>query len=209
MQIQTILNSDIVMQFDECTLTGKVKGLRPHHQRKEARVSMELSLRWAKRCITEFERLQNPNALFGIVQGGMFENLREESLAALVDMNLPGYAVGGVSVGEPKDEMLRVMNHIVHKLPENKPRYLMGVGTPEDLVDGVAAGVDMFDCVMPTRNAATATCSPALATCACAMPRTRPTSARLTRPVRATPARPSAVLTCTTWTAAVKCSAPC
>ncbi|MEN9452579.1 MAG: hypothetical protein RLZZ369_1638, partial [Pseudomonadota bacterium] len=120
---------------------------------KEARVSMELSLRWAKRCITEFERLQNPNALFGIVQGGMFENLREQSLAALVDMNLPGYAVGGVSVGEPKEEMLRVMNHIVHKLPDNKPRYLMGVGTPEDLVDGVAAGVDMFDCVMPTRNA--------------------------------------------------------
>ena len=154
MQIQTILNSDIVMQFDECTPYWQgEKGSGHITSEKEARVSMELSLRWAKRCITEFERLQNPNALFGIVQGGMFENLREESLAALVDMNLPGYAVGGVSVGEPKDEMLRVMNHIVHKLPENKPRYLMGVGTPEDLVDGVAAGVDMFDCVMPTRNA--------------------------------------------------------
>ncbi|HET8871663.1 MAG TPA: tRNA guanosine(34) transglycosylase Tgt [Aquabacterium sp.] len=154
MQIQTILNSDIVMQFDECTPYWQgEKGSGHITTEKEARVSMELSLRWAKRCITEFERLQNPNALFGIVQGGMFENLREESLAALVDMNLPGYAVGGVSVGEPKEEMLRVMNHIVHKLPENKPRYLMGVGTPEDLVDGVAAGVDMFDCVMPTRNA--------------------------------------------------------
>ncbi|MDE1999158.1 MAG: tRNA guanosine(34) transglycosylase Tgt [Burkholderiales bacterium] len=154
MQIQTILNSDIVMQFDECTPYWQgEKGSGHITTEKEARSSMELSLRWAKRCITEFERLQNPNALFGIVQGGMFENLREESLAALVDMNLPGYAVGGVSVGEPKDEMLRVMNHIVHKLPENKPRYLMGVGTPEDLVDGVAAGVDMFDCVMPTRNA--------------------------------------------------------
>ena len=154
MQIQTILNSDIVMQFDECTPYWQgEKGSGHITTEKEARSSMELSLRWAKRCITEFERLQNPNALFGIVQGGMFENLREHSLAALVDMNLPGYAVGGVSVGEPKDEMLRVMNHIVHKLPENKPRYLMGVGTPEDLVDGVAAGVDMFDCVMPTRNA--------------------------------------------------------
>ncbi len=131
MQIQTILNSDIVMQFDECTPYWQgEKGSGHITSEKEARVSMELSLRWAKRCITEFERLQNPNALFGIVQGGMFENLREESLAALVDMNLPGYAVGGVSVGEPKDEMLRVMNHIVHKLPDNKPRYLMGVGTP-------------------------------------------------------------------------------
>jgi queuine tRNA-ribosyltransferase len=157
MQIQTTLNSDIVMQFDECTPYWKGgnegKALGHITTEKEARASMELSLRWAKRCITEFDKLQNPNALFGIVQGGMFEHLREESLAGLADMNLPGYAVGGVSVGEPKDEMLRVMNHIVHKLPPHKPRYLMGVGTPEDLVAGVAAGVDMFDCVMPTRNA--------------------------------------------------------
>ncbi len=154
MQIQTILNSDIVMQFDECTPYWKGdKSLGHITTEKEARASMELSLRWAKRCQTEFDKLQNPNALFGIVQGGMFENLREESLAALVDMDLPGYAVGGVSVGEPKDEMLRVMNHISPKLPTNKPRYLMGVGTPEDLVAGVAAGIDMFDCVMPTRNA--------------------------------------------------------
>jgi len=154
MQIQTILNSDIVMQFDECTPYWKGdKSLGHITTEKEARASMELSLRWAKRCQTEFDKLQNPNALFGIVQGGMFEHLREESLAALADMNLPGYAVGGVSVGEPKDEMLRVMNHISHQLPANKPRYLMGVGTPEDLVAGVAAGIDMFDCVMPTRNA--------------------------------------------------------
>jgi queuine tRNA-ribosyltransferase len=154
MQIQTILNSDIVMQFDECTPYWKGdKSLGHITTEKEARASMELSLRWAKRCITEFTNLENPNALFGIVQGGMFENLREESLAGLVDLNLPGYAIGGVSVGEPKDEMLRVMNHITPKLPANKPRYLMGVGTPEDLVAGVATGVDMFDCVMPTRNA--------------------------------------------------------
>ncbi|MEJ5896764.1 tRNA guanosine(34) transglycosylase Tgt [Aquabacterium sp. G14] len=154
MQIQTILNSDIVMQFDECTPYWKGdKSLGHITTEKEARASMELSLRWAKRCQAEFDRLENPNALFGIVQGGMFEHLREESLAALADMNLPGYAIGGVSVGEPKDEMLRVMNHISPKLPANKPRYLMGVGTPEDLVAGVATGVDMFDCVMPTRNA--------------------------------------------------------
>jgi hypothetical protein len=114
---------------------------------------MELSLRWARRCQGEFARLENPNALFGIVQGGMFENLREESLAALVDMDFPGYAIGGVSVGEPKEEMLHIMGHTPHRLPANKPRYLMGVGTPEDLVQGVADGVDMFDCVMPTRNA--------------------------------------------------------
>ena len=114
---------------------------------------MELSLRWARRCQAEFARLENPNALFGIVQGGMFENLREESLAQLVEMDFPGYAIGGVSVGEPKEEMLRIMAHTPHRLPAHKPRYLMGVGTPEDLVEGVAQGVDMFDCVMPTRNA--------------------------------------------------------
>ncbi|HSN80775.1 MAG TPA: tRNA guanosine(34) transglycosylase Tgt, partial [Rhodoferax sp.] len=119
----------------------------------EARTSMEMSLRWAKRSQDEFARLENPNALFGIVQGGMFEGLRQESLEQLVAMDFPGYAVGGVSVGEPKDEMLRIMAHTPHRLPWHKPRYLMGVGTPEDLVEGVAQGVDMFDCVMPTRNA--------------------------------------------------------
>jgi queuine tRNA-ribosyltransferase len=154
MQIQAVLNSDIVMQFDECTPYWQgEKGSGHITTEKEARSSMELSLRWARRSKSEFERLQNPNALFGIVQGGMFENLRQESLDALVEMDFPGYAVGGVSVGEPKDEMLRIMNHTPHRLPAHKPRYLMGVGTPEDLVDGVAAGVDMFDCVMPTRNA--------------------------------------------------------
>ncbi len=155
MRIQTTLNSDIVMQFDECTpyisVEPKTKGQLTTES--EARCSMELSLRWAQRCRTEFARLENPNALFGIVQGGMFKHLRQESLEQLVAMDLPGYAVGGVSVGEPKDEMLRIMAHTPHRLPAHKPRYLMGVGTPEDLVEGVAQGVDMFDCVMPTRNA--------------------------------------------------------
>jgi queuine tRNA-ribosyltransferase len=150
MQIQTVLNSDIVMQFDECTPYDTKGHITTE---SEARVSMELSLRWARRCVAEFGNLENPNALFGIVQGGMFENLRQESLDALVELDLPGYAVGGVSVGEPKEEMQRIMAHTPHRLPANKPRYLMGVGTPEDLVEGVGAGVDMFDCVMPTRNA--------------------------------------------------------
>jgi queuine tRNA-ribosyltransferase len=150
MQIQTTLNSDIVMQLDECT-PYETKGHLTTEA--EARKSMEMSRRWAVRSKDEFARLENPNALFGIVQGGMFTNLRQESLDALVEMNFPGYAVGGVSVGEPKDQMLEIMAHTPHRLPENKPRYLMGVGTPEDLVQGVADGVDMFDCVMPTRNA--------------------------------------------------------
>jgi len=150
MQVQRALNSDIVMQFDECT-PYETKGHITTE--REARVSMELSLRWAQRCRTEFERLENPNALFGIVQGGMFENLRQESLDALVAMDLPGYAIGGVSVGEPKELMRSIVAHTPHRLPEHKPRYLMGVGTPEDLIDGVMGGVDMFDCVMPTRNA--------------------------------------------------------
>jgi queuine tRNA-ribosyltransferase len=150
MQIQTVLNSDIVMQFDECTPYDTKGHITTE---SEARQSMELSLRWASRCVSEFGRLKNPNALFGIVQGGMFEYLRQESLDALVELNLPGYAIGGVSVGEPKEEMQRIMAHTPHRLPADKPRYLMGVGTPEDLVEGVGAGVDMFDCVMPTRNA--------------------------------------------------------
>ena len=150
MQIQTTLNSDIVMQFDECTPYDTQGHITTE---AEARSSMELSLRWAQRCQAEFTRLQNPNALFGIVQGGMFEHLREASLAALVEMDFPGYAIGGVSVGEPKEEMQRIMAHTPHRLPAHKPRYLMGVGTPQDLVQGVADGVDMFDCVMPTRNA--------------------------------------------------------
>ena len=150
MQIQRVLDSDIAMQFDECTAwqkDGQVAG------EAEVRRSMEMSLRWAKRSQDEFARLANPNALFGIVQGGMFEALREQSVAALAALDLPGYAIGGVSVGEPKEAMQRIVAHTPHRLPDNKPRYLMGVGTPEDLLDGVAAGVDMFDCVMPTRNA--------------------------------------------------------
>jgi len=150
MQIQTVLNSDIVMQFDECTPYESKGRLTTEG---EARASMELSLRWARRCVDEFARLRNPNALFGIVQGGMFERLREESLERLVELDLPGYAIGGVSVGEPKEDMQRIVAHTPQRLPANKPRYLMGVGTPEDIVDGVAAGVDLFDCVMPTRNA--------------------------------------------------------
>ena len=150
MQIQTVLNSDIVMQFDECTpyeTQGRIT------TEDEARASMELSLRWARRSRAEFERLGNPNALFGIVQGGMYPALRSESLDGLQSIGFDGYAVGGLSVGESKDEMLRIMAHTPHRLPAHKPRYLMGVGTPEDLVDGVACGVDLFDCVMPTRNA--------------------------------------------------------
>ena len=150
MQIQTVLNSDIVMQLDECTPYETHGQLTTPDQ---ARASMEMSRRWAVRSRDEFQRLGNPNALFGIVQGGMFEALRQESLEALVEMDFPGYAVGGVSVGEPKEEMLRIMAHTPHRLPTTKPRYLMGVGTPQDLVQGVADGVDMFDCVMPTRNA--------------------------------------------------------
>jgi queuine tRNA-ribosyltransferase len=185
MRIQKVLNSDIVMIFDECT---------PYPASiKEASDSMQLSLRWAKRSKDEFVRLQNlsvsqamsmlggkdeatkivlevhrraddasnaavikhdeRNALFGIIQGGMFEDLRDVSLAELTEIDFDGFAIGGLSVGEPKEEMLRILAHTAPKMPQNKPRYLMGVGTPEDLVDAVSYGIDMFDCVMPTRNA--------------------------------------------------------
>ncbi|MBR5458393.1 MAG: tRNA guanosine(34) transglycosylase Tgt [Burkholderiaceae bacterium] len=150
MQIQKVLNSDIVMQFDECT-PYEIDG-RPATE-AEAAKSMRMSLRWAKRCKDEFERLENPNALFGIVQGGMYEHLREESLQGLKELDFHGYAIGGLSVGEPKEDMMCILDAIAYQLPENKPRYLMGVGTPEDLVAGVSKGIDMFDCVMPTRNA--------------------------------------------------------
>jgi queuine tRNA-ribosyltransferase len=150
MQIQRSLNSDIVMQFDECT-PYEIDG-RPATA-EEAAKSMRMSLRWAQRSMNEFNRGENPNALFGIVQGGMYEHLRDESLAGLEDIDFPGLAIGGLSVGEPKEDMQRILAHVGPRLPENKPHYLMGVGTPEDLVEGVANGVDMFDCVMPTRNA--------------------------------------------------------
>ncbi|MCE3603026.1 tRNA guanosine(34) transglycosylase Tgt [Massilia sp. P8910] len=150
MQIQRALNSDIVMQFDECT-PYEIDG-RPATS-LEAAQSMRMSLRWAQRSMNEFTQGENPNALFGIVQGGMFENLRDESLAGLEEINFPGIAIGGLSVGEPKEDMMRMLEHVGPRLPANKPHYLMGVGTPEDLVAGVANGIDMFDCVMPTRNA--------------------------------------------------------
>lgn len=150
MQIQRVLNSDIVMQFDECT-PYEIDG-RPATT-DEAAKSMRMSLRWAKRSLDEFNREENPNALFGIVQGGMFEHLRDESLAGLEEIGFHGIAIGGLSVGEPKEDMMRILQHVGPRLPANKPHYLMGVGTPEDLVAGVANGIDMFDCVMPTRNA--------------------------------------------------------
>lgn len=143
MAVQKALGSDIVMIFDECT---------PYPASfAQAQSSMQLSLRWAKRCKIAHEG--NPSALFGIVQGGMYPELRRESLAGLVELDFNGYAIGGLSVGEPKDEMLMVLDEIADELPANKPRYLMGVGTPLDLIEGVKRGIDMFDCVMPTRNA--------------------------------------------------------
>lgn len=145
MQIQRSLNSDIAMIFDECTPYPATLD--------EAAKSMRLSLRWARRSRDEFERLGNPNALFGIVQGGMYEDLREESLAGLTEVGFHGFAIGGLSVGEPKEDMRRILAHTAPRLPSDKPRYLMGVGTPEDIVASVAEGIDMFDCVMPTRNA--------------------------------------------------------
>jgi queuine tRNA-ribosyltransferase len=150
MQIQKSLNSDIVMQFDECT-PYEIDG-RPATA-EEAATSMRMSLRWAQRSMNEFRAGENPNALFGIVQGGMFEHLRDESLAGLENIDFPGIAIGGLSVGEPKEDMMRMLAHVGPRLPAHKPHYLMGVGTPEDLVAGVANGIDMFDCVMPTRNA--------------------------------------------------------
>jgi queuine tRNA-ribosyltransferase len=150
MRIQTELNSDIAMVFDECT--PYMINDRPATA-EEAAVSMRMSLRWARRSRESFDALNNPNALFGIVQGGMFENLRDESLAGLQDIGFHGFAIGGLSVGEPKEDMMRILAHVAPRLPANSPRYLMGVGTPEDLVQGVAQGIDMFDCVMPTRNA--------------------------------------------------------
>lgn len=143
MRIQRTLNSDIVMIFDECT---------PYPaDETAARLSMELSLRWAER--SRQAHGSNPNALFGIVQGGMYEHLRDQSLTGLVNIGFDGYAIGGLSVGEPKSDMQRILKHTAPRLPADKPRYLMGVGTPADIVHAVAHGVDMFDCVLPTRNA--------------------------------------------------------
>lgn len=150
MEIQAALNSDIAMQFDECT-PYETNGMPTSE--KEAKQSLELSLRWGERSLKRFRDLNTENALFGIVQGGMFEHLREASLAGVANQGFDGIAIGGLSVGEPKPEFERILSFIGPKLPENKPHYLMGVGTPEDLVLGVSQGIDMFDCVMPTRNA--------------------------------------------------------
>jgi queuine tRNA-ribosyltransferase len=143
MRIQRVLDSDIAMIFDECT---GYPATRDH-----AAESMRLSLRWAER--SKRAHGDSPNAVFGIVQGGMYEDLREESLGALAGMGFDGYAIGGVSVGEPKEDMARIVEHTAPRLPAHAPRYLMGVGTPEDIVAAVKAGIDMFDCVLPTRNA--------------------------------------------------------
>lgn len=143
MAVQQKLGSDIVMIFDECTPYPATE--------PEARASMELSLRWAER--SKAAHGDNPAALFGIVQGGMYEHLRDISLTGLKQIGFDGYALGGLSVGEPKEEMLKVLEHMAPQMPADKPRYVMGIGTPEDLVDAVCRGMDMFDCVMPTRNA--------------------------------------------------------
>ena len=143
MQVQRDLGSDIVMCFDECTPYPTTE--------KEAKDSMELSMRWAQR--SKDAHGDNPSALFGIIQGGMYEHLRDESLQALKEIDFDGFAIGGLSVGEPKGEMIKILDHTAHQMPEDKPRYLMGVGTPKDLVEAVYRGVDMFDCVMPSRNA--------------------------------------------------------
>ena len=150
MRVQRALNADIVMVLDECT--------RYPSSERETGESMRLSLRWALRCKRWWEDSRrahegNANALFGIVQGGMVERLREESLAGLTSIGFEGYAIGGLSVGEPKRDKRRILAHTAARLPADKPRYLMGVGTPEDIVEAVAAGIDMFDCVLPTRNA--------------------------------------------------------
>ena len=146
MRIQRSLNSDIVMIFDECTPYPTDETM--------AKKSMELSLRWAERSRRAHDKDGgNPNALFGIIQGGMYESLRDLSLGELKDIGFDGYAIGGLSVGEPKSDMQRILKHSVHQLPVNKPRYLMGVGTPADILNAVSQGVDMFDCVLPTRNA--------------------------------------------------------
>lgn len=143
MQVQRTLGSDIVMAFDECT---------PYPASYEqAQTSMELSMRWAARC--KKAHVGNPNALFGIVQGGVFQDLRQASVHALVELGFDGYAIGGLSVGEPKEDMISVLEATTPGLPNDKPRYLMGVGKPQDIVEAVLRGIDMFDCVMPTRNA--------------------------------------------------------
>ena len=142
MRIQQVLNSDIAMAFDECTAYPATE--------KQAARSMQLSMRWALRCKKEWK---GENALFGIIQGGIYEHLRDESLGELTGIGFDGYAIGGLAVGEPAEERSRIMAHVAPRMPEERPRYLMGMGTPEDIVEAVGAGLDLFDCVLPTRNA--------------------------------------------------------
>jgi queuine tRNA-ribosyltransferase len=144
MEIETALGADIIMAFDECA---------PYPADYDyVKKSMERTTRWAKRCKDSFENTEN-QALFGIVQGGMFRDLREQSAKELVELDFPGYSIGGLSVGESKDLMYEVLDYTTPLLPKNKPRYLMGVGSPDALIEGVIRGVDMFDCVLPTRIA--------------------------------------------------------
>jgi len=142
MRIQQALNSDVAMAFDECTAYPATE--------KQAADSMRLSMRWARRSKNEW---RSENALFGIIQGGVYEKLRDQSLAELSAIGFDGYAIGGLAVGEPDEDRARVMAHVTPRMPADRPRYLMGMGTPEDLIGAVAAGLDMFDCVLPTRNA--------------------------------------------------------
>jgi queuine tRNA-ribosyltransferase len=143
MEVQRDLGADVVMIFDECTPYPATE--------QQAKKSMEMSLRWAKR--SKDAHADNPAALFGIIQGGMYPGLRDVSLQGLEDIGFDGYAIGGLSVGEPKQDMINILNHTTGQMPSDKPRYLMGVGKPEDIVEAVRRGIDMFDCVMPTRNA--------------------------------------------------------
>ena len=199
MAVQRALGSDIVMIFDECT---------PYPaDEKTAAASMALSLRWAER--SKQAHGDNPSALFGIVQGGMYEHLRDESLQGLTEIGFDGYAIGGLSVGEPKEDMVRVLDHLADKLPADKPHYLMGVGRPEDLLEGVMRGIDMFDCVMPTRNARNGHLFVHEGVIKIRNSRfTRPIPVRWIPIVIVTPAATTAVPTCIIWIAPVKCWGP-
>ena len=199
MRIQKALNSDIAMVFDECT--PYAIGDRPATVEEAAR-SMRLSLRWAKRSRTEFRQIENPNALFGIVQGGMYEHLRDESLEGLKDIGFEGYAIGGLSVGEPKEDMMRILAHVTPRLPEQAPRYLMGVGTPEDLVEGVARGSTCSTASCPPATPAMAGCSRDSGTSRYEMPATATIRDPWTPPAAAIPARIFPARICTI------CSAP-
>ena len=196
MEIQYDTGSDIVMIFDECT---------PYPADWDyAKRSMEMSLRWAERSRKRFDELENKNALFGIIQGGVYEDLRDVSVKGLVDIGFDGYAVGGLAVGEPKEDMHRILEHVCPQIPEDKPRYLMGVGKPEDLVEGVRRGIDMFDCVMPTRNARNGHLFVTDGVVKSVMPSTRMILLRWIRTVIATRVAITAAPTCTISTVATK-----